>query len=99
MSACQWLRNTDGHIELSGILTRNTVPALWKQKQEWLQGTEAVVLNLEQVEKIDSSGVAMLIEAKRELLAQQRELVIVEANQQLRAMVNVSGVETLLNLA
>lgn len=95
---CAWQKNSVQHIEFSGVLTRSSVPQLWKQRQQWLQGTEPLQLNLGQVSKIDSAGVAMLLETKRELLAQQRDLEIIEATDQLRAMVRVSGVGELLQI-
>lgn len=95
---CSWQTNSLQQIELSGVLTRSSVPQLWQQRQQWLQGTKSVQLNLAQVSKIDSAGVAMLLVAKRELLAQQRDLEIIAATDQLRAMVRVSGVDELLQL-
>ena len=99
MSDCARQLNESGHVAFNGVLTRASVPDIWKQRKQWLQGEQALTFDLQQLEKIDSAGVAMLLEVKRELRAQQRDLVIKNANQQLTAMIRVSGVDTLLELA
>ncbi|OZB06932.1 MAG: hypothetical protein B7X54_00340 [Idiomarina sp. 34-48-12] len=98
MKSCEWQRNEQNEIALSGELDRMTVPSLWKQRKSWLHGEQVLTLNLAGVTKVDSAGVAMLLETKRAILADERELVITNANQQLHAMVQVSGVEALLQL-
>ncbi|RZQ56128.1 STAS domain-containing protein [Pseudidiomarina tainanensis] len=98
MKTCEWQRGEDNEIQFIGELDRMTVPALWKQRKSWLSGEQVLTLNLQGVTKIDSAGVAMLLEAKRAVLADQRELAITHANQQLHAMVQVSGVSALLQL-
>ena len=97
MSECKAQRH-ENEITLQGELSRVTVPALWQQRQQWLQGTDTVTLNFAGVEKVDSAGVAMLIAAQRELLDAHRALKITHATAQLRAMVQVSGVESILEL-
>ncbi|RUO59792.1 STAS domain-containing protein [Pseudidiomarina marina] len=98
MKSCEWQRNEQNEIVLVGELDRMTVPALWKQRKSWLSGERVLTLNLRDVTKVDSAGVAMLLEAKRALLAEQRELVITHASKQLHAMVQMSGVQALLQL-
>lgn len=98
MKSCEWQRNEQNEIALTGELDRMTVPALWKQRKSWLDGERVLTLNLQNVTKVDSAGVAMLLELKRAVLADQRELVITNANEQLHSMVQVSGVQALLQL-
>lgn len=98
MKTCEWQRGEGDEIQFIGELDRTTVPALWKQRKSWFQGEQALTLNLHGVTKIDSAGVAMLLEAKRAMLAEQRQFAITHANEQLQAMVQVSGVSALLQL-
>jgi anti-anti-sigma factor len=98
MKSCEWQRGEDNDVLFVGELDRMTVPALWKQRKSWLQSERVLTLNLKGVTKIDSAGVAMLLEVKRAVMAEQGELAITHANQQLHAMVQVSGVSALLQL-
>lgn len=84
-------------IALSGPLDRNSVPALWQERAKWLAGEGDLTLHLADVEKVDSAGVALLIQAQKILKQQRRTLKLQHANRQLRAIVEVSGVADLLN--
>ncbi len=97
MSECTWQQH-EHDIRLQGELSRVTVPKLWRQRQQWLGGGDDITLNLAAVEKVDSAGVAMLIEVKRELLGTGRALIITHPTAQLRAIVQVTGVEAILQL-
>ncbi|MBR9906855.1 STAS domain-containing protein [Pseudidiomarina donghaiensis] len=99
MDHCELQCSDGGRVVLSGQLTRNTVPAIWANRRNWLAGEqEALTVDLEGVEKVDSAGVAMLLQVKRALRNTQRDLLIVNANQQFKAMLKVSGVDALLTL-
>ena len=88
-------------LVLQGELSRNTIPAMWQKRQQWLQaGLNNATLNIDLagVERVDSAGVAMLLRLKGELQQQQCELCIVAANPQLRAIAEVSGASEILQL-
>lgn len=100
MSSCAMQIAESGRVELRGVLTRNTVPSLWRERKAWLQNTanDVIVFDMQQIDKVDSAGVAMLLQVKRELRAQGRDISIANANNQFKAMVKVSGVDTLLTM-
>ncbi|CUA86922.1 STAS domain-containing protein [Pseudidiomarina woesei] len=99
MDQCELQCYDGGRVALSGQLTRNTVPNIWANRRNWLAGEhEALTVDLDAVEKVDSAGIAMLLQIKRALRDTHRELLIVNANQQFKAMLKVSGVDTLLTL-
>lgn len=54
-------RTQDSIIAFKGSLTRNSVPALWKTRKQWLRD-ELVSVDVSQVEVIDTAGVAFLLE-------------------------------------
>lgn len=100
MEHCEMRKLDAGRIALCGQLTRNTVPDVWSKRNDWLaDNLDALTFDIEAVEKVDSAGVAMLIQAKKALSARQREMLIVNANDQFKAMLSVSGVDTLLTLS
>ncbi len=99
MTACQWRKNEAGELELVGELTRETVPLLWQSRNEWLATTSELTIQLAHLNKVDTAGVAMLLNAAREARAQQCQLQLQGASEQLRAIVKVSGVAELLGLA
>lgn len=88
-------------LVLQGELSRSTIPAMWQQRQQWLQtaiSDAKLNIDLAGVERVDSAGVAMLLRLKGELQQRQCELAIVAANPQLRAIAEVSGATEILQL-
>lgn len=53
MKSCEWQRGEGNEIQFIGELDRMTVPALWKQRKNWLNGEQVLTLNLQGVTKID----------------------------------------------
>lgn len=97
MESCEWQSSDAGRVVLSGQLTRNTVPAIWSKRREWLaNGNAALTFDMAGVEKVDSAGIAMLLQAKSALRTSAREMIIENASEQFEAMLKVSGANTLL---
>jgi anti-anti-sigma factor len=90
-----WQRS-DGKLVFSGELTRATVPAAWQSREQWHEGEQQLQVDLEQLEHVDSAGVAMLLLLKKHLLQKQCELSILKPSQQFKAIVDVSGATDLL---
>ncbi|MCH8501258.1 MAG: STAS domain-containing protein [Aliidiomarina sp.] len=86
-------------VVVRGLLDRDHVGAAWQSRQDWLSGSGDVSVDLQGVEKVDSAGLAMLIQVKAELLQQGRELALHNVNTQLRQFAEVSGVTELLSLS
>ncbi|WP_157980718.1 STAS domain-containing protein [Aliidiomarina taiwanensis] len=87
-----------GAVFLQGGLNRDTVPQAWHTRRDWATGEGVLTLNLAGVEKVDSAGLAMLIQLKAELGRQNRELALQDVSKQLLAFAEVSGVTALLSL-
>jgi len=51
----------DNTAKLTGLLNRDTVPALWKLLKAWQPQQTTLELNLSQLERVDSAGMVMLI--------------------------------------
>ena|SRR5690554_2699433 len=85
-------------VFLHGGLNRDTVPNAWQTRQDWAAGEGQLSLNLAGVEKVDSAGLAMLIQLKAELARSKRELALHDVSKQLLSFAEVSGVTALLSL-
>ena len=89
----------NNQVVVRGLLDRDHVCTAWQSRQDWLSGSGDVSVDLQGVEKVDSAGLAMLIQVKAELLQQGRELALHNVNTQLRQFAEVSGVTELLSLS
>lgn len=88
----------NGTLSFTGEMTRATVASAWHQRNQWRAEGDSLVVNLADVEHVDSAGVAMLLQLKKYLLQHQCELVITQPSQQFKAIVDVSGAATLLDV-
>ncbi len=86
----------DGHYLLSGVLSFQTVPRLWKQGGDMLDGSTQLTLDLSGVSRTDSAGIALLVEWLR--MAHERNTRISFHNMppQMLAIARVSGLDDLL---
>ncbi|EPE37250.1 hypothetical protein O1U_0550 [Candidatus Photodesmus katoptron Akat1] len=57
----QWRQFSNSYIKLLGILDHDTVPSLWYFIKSWNFQVENLEISLEQVAKIDSTGMVMLL--------------------------------------
>ncbi len=99
IEAAPTFRNEAGVVHVVGALNRESVPNAWHERDTWALGSGELIMNLSQVNAVDSAGLAMLIQLKAELQTQQRELTLQNVNKQLVAFAAVSGVTELLSLS
>ncbi len=59
-SHSQWQLQAD-ILKLTGALDRDSVPALWAVAQQWHPSQTELECSLEEIERIDSAGMVMLI--------------------------------------
>jgi len=85
---------------LSGKLSFETVPFLWKQSQSILYAShlegEAYIFDLVAVTHSDSSGVALLIAWTRDLRRRSQTIHFVHLPQQMLAIIQLAGLETIM---
>ena len=82
----------DGY-HLSGDLTYKTVPAVFDQEIEF---TEQTRLDLSDVARIDSAGLALLVEWTCVARRQNKKLVLEQIPESLRSLIEVSGLREVL---
>ena len=91
---------TDGVIQVSGELDAATVPTLLGEATVlFQQAGEQVCVDLAEVSRADSSGLALLIDWMRSARQQHQQLSFRRLPDQLLEMARVSGIETLLPLS
>jgi phospholipid transport system transporter-binding protein len=72
-------------IRIQGELTFNTVMLLWKEGRSLIAGSR--IVDLSEVSRADSAGVALLCEFKR----CQRDLQFQHISEQLKNIIQLSG--------
>jgi phospholipid transport system transporter-binding protein len=88
----------DGRIKVAGELGFATVPALAARSAELFRDNHNLIIDLQEVRRADSAGLALLIEWQRQAARRRCVLSFANTPAQLLAMARVSGVEQLLSL-
>lgn len=97
MASAQIQKTDDDRLQVSGELSMATVPALLAQNSlRDIAGD--IVIDLQNVERADSAGVALLIEWQRTALQQQQTIHFQNTPSQMLAIARLSGVDELLSL-
>jgi len=90
-------KTDDGRLLVSGDLSMKTVPALLAQNG--LRDISGDIhIDLQNVERADSAGVALLIEWQRIARQQQQKICFQNIPSQMLAIARLSGVDELLAL-
>ncbi len=88
-----------GGFLLTGALTFETVPALWRQSVALFDNSDSVTLDLHGITHTDSAGLALLIEWLRIARGKNRAIVFKNIPPQMMAIAKVSGLEQILPLS
>ena len=91
-------RRGDDAFLLSGELNFATVPALLREGAALFDGQGRVSLDLQQVTRSDSAGLALLVEWTRQAKVQGATLVFHNITPQMLAIAQVSGLDRILSL-
>lgn len=88
-------KRTNGDYSLSGELDRDTVPAFWSNRAQWLPKESKIRLDLSSVKRIDSAGMAMLLQLQEQLKLGEQSLILSNVPLQLKMLLELSNVERL----
>lgn len=89
----------EGRYSVAGELSFATVSELWRRSGPLLTGGEGpLVLDLAQISRADSAGVALLVEWTRQAREAGREIRFEHIPDQLLAIARVSALEEVLPL-
>ncbi|MDC5838531.1 STAS domain-containing protein [Vibrio europaeus] len=96
MTEAKWQMNQDSQYSLMGDLNRDTVPKLWLSLQALQLSAEQVEFSLENVTRIDSAGMVMLIHLIENAKKQNCHIMLSFVPEQLRTLFQLSNVDDLI---
>jgi len=95
VSAAGITRSGEGRYEISGELTFSTVPDVGRTALGEIADTP-VQVDLAGITRVDSAGIALLIELIRRVRKRGGDISLTHAPPQLMAIARVSGLDTVL---
>ena len=101
INSAQLEKVSEGHYILKGQLNFGSVPELWNDNKALLFDDESNTLdiNLAQLERSDSSGLAILVEWYREAEQRNKNITFLNMPAQMYDMARISGLNEILPLA
>ncbi len=94
------IHRVDGRLKVSGELTFATVTGVLGESRElFAQAGESIEVVLQDVERVDSAGLALLIEWMREAHSQGKSIRFFELPEQMMAIAAASDLDTILPLS
>lgn len=91
-------KSQDGRFLLHGDLSWRSVPDLWQQTQSMLETTtgNGIEIDLQGVGRVDSSGIALLIEWFRLAKNSKKSILFTHVPAQMRAIAKVCDLDDIL---
>ncbi|NOH97112.1 lipid asymmetry maintenance protein MlaB [Vibrio sp. 99-70-13A1] len=96
MSHPQWKSASLNEFQLSGDLDRESVPSLWLTLERWKTTESEVQVDLNQVNRIDSAGMVMLIHLIEHAKNQNCHIMLSFVPEQLRTLFQLSNIQPLM---
>lgn len=96
MDCAQFKHDETNHYSLSGSLVRDCVPELWADLKQWQVSGEFAEVSLQNIERVDSAGMAMLIHLIEHAKQQNCHIMLSFVPAQLRTLFQLSNVESLV---
>jgi phospholipid transport system transporter-binding protein len=82
--------------KVSGALTFDTVPVLYRNSSSWFAGAGDLTVDLAQVERADSAGLALLIEWLRRAKAAHLKLHFANIPAPVQTLIRINGLQDAL---
>lgn len=96
MSHAQWQAQSGGSFLLGGELSRDTVPALWTELQQWQPGQKMIEVSLAEATRIDSAGMVLLIHLIEHAKKSNCHIMLSFVPNQLHTLFQLSNIERLV---
>jgi phospholipid transport system transporter-binding protein len=96
VSQAQLTPAADGEYRLSGELSFRTVPDLLRQSRELFEGCSTFVVDMKEVTRADSAGLALLLEWLKGCRRRQQDLFFRNLPEALSDIARVSNLSPLL---
>lgn len=78
---------------VAGVLTFDTVSRLYKTSDSWFAGEGEMVIDLAQVTRADSAGLALMVEWLRRAQVAGRRLHFANIPEQMQTLIRVNGLQ------
>lgn len=85
-------------VRLSGELDAETVPRRLRESQDWFEHGEETVIDLSDVGRVDSAGVALLLEWVRDAHVSNATLSFINAPAQMRSLIDFCALNDVIRL-
>jgi len=101
ISAAQLEKISPGHYILKGQLSFKSVPEFWTKNREvfFADKSDSLDIDLSQLGRSDSSGLALLVEWYREAEMQNKKITFFNLPSQMYDIARISGLNDVLPLA
>tara|TARA_B100001079_G_scaffold214972_1_gene189636 strand:+ start:783 stop:1094 length:312 start_codon:yes stop_codon:yes gene_type:complete len=90
--------DTTRRVEVKGELDVANVPARLKRSADWFENGGETVIDLADVTRADSAGVALLLEWIRDAEREGATLNFINAPEQMRAIISFCGLDEVIAL-
>ena len=97
-SVAQLEVSTNGQLKLSGTVNFKTVPGLVVDSQALFKNANGLEVDLADVNRADSAGVALLVEWQRRAQEINEPIRFINIPSQMLAIARLSGVDEMLSL-
>ena len=88
----------DTILVVHGDVDMATAPALWESVEEVLPDSERVIVDLRDVDFLDSSGLSVFVRARRRLCETGGALLLRSANANVRRVLDLTGLSQMLTI-
>lgn len=96
MTDSQWQKQSDDSYLITGSLNRDSVPQIWQAVQRWQPESSRIEVNMEQVKRVDSAGMVLLIHLIEHAKKQNCHIMLSFVPKQLKTLFQLSNVEEFL---
>ncbi|MAZ44567.1 MAG: anti-anti-sigma factor [Legionellales bacterium] len=90
---------SDGVISISGPLDRHTVKSAYEKANVYFNGSQKITIDLTDVARTDSAGLALLLAWVRRSRTQEVTLTFINLPEKMKELGRVSGLDQILSLS
>ncbi len=93
MASVKWWIE-ESNLFIDGELTRETVPLLWQEMQQWQPEINSVELSLKEAKRVDSAGMVLLIHLIQHAKISNCHIMLSFVPDQLKMLFQLSNIES-----